>query len=132
MNHAITNTLRVVANQLAEGLVEQVDFKQLAHHLTDAGKLIEHLSHRAASAETLIKLFREDLLSRARAVAKLTGNSSSLIERLIKSEQTTLEELLVLKRDIDAAFDAAFTSTLKDSLPAAGEGEDKLAQFKIG
>lgn len=132
MNHTITNRLQVLASQLSEGQLEQLDLKQLAENLSEAGKLIEDLLPKAASAEALIELFRDDLLARARAVAKLTGNSSRLIERLINSEQTTLEELLILKRDIEAAFDAAFTSTLKDAAPGVTEGEDKLAQFKIG
>ena len=132
MHHTITNRLRVFASQLSEGHCEQLDFRQLAESLSEAGKLIDDLLPKAASAEALIKLFREDLLARARAVAKLTGNNSRLIERLINSEQTTLEELLVLKRDLEAAFDAAFTSTLKATSPGVSEGEDKLAQFKIG
>jgi hypothetical protein len=132
MNHAITEQLQTYSRQLGEGRLEQIDVEQLGRHLADTATLVESLLQKAALADSLFKLFREDLLIRSRAVAKLTGNSSRLVERLINSEQISLEELLALKSDIEAAFDAAFSSRLKDATAAQSDDQDKLAQFKIG
>lgn len=132
MNHTIVAQLRDYAGKLSAARLEEIDVAQLCRHLADAAAVFESLLDKATLADSLFKLFREDLLVRARAVAKLTGNSSRLIERLINSEQISLEELLTLKRDIEAAFDSVFYSALKDTAAAATGGQDKLAQFKLG
>ncbi|MGB5105111.1 MAG: hypothetical protein WBP29_05300 [Candidatus Zixiibacteriota bacterium] len=132
MNQAIIAQLQDYARKLANAQLAEVDVKQLCQHLAEAAATVESLLEKAQLADSLFKLFRDDLLTRAHAVAKLTGNSSRLIERLINSEQISLEELLTLKRDIEAAFDSAFTSALKDANATQSDDQDKLAQFKIG
>ncbi len=132
MNHTIVEQLRDYAVKLSAAQLDEIDVAQMCRHLAEAAAAFESLLDKAVLADSLFKLFRDDLLVRARAVAKLTGNSSRLIERLINSEQISLEELLTLKRDIEAAFDSAFSSALKDTVAAATGDQDKLAQFKIG
>lgn len=132
MNHPIIDQLQNFARQLAESNPGEINLADLARHLKDASGLVEALVAKATLADSLLQLFRDDLLARARAVARLTGSSSKLIERLISSESLTLEELLALKRDIESSFDAAFNSRLQDAVSTRPDDNDKLAQFKIG
>lgn len=132
MNHPIIEQLQNYARQLAESSPGEVNLAELCRHLKSASDLVEGLVAKATLADSLLQLFREDLLARARAVARLTGSSSKLIERLISSEALSLEELLALKRDIESAFDTAFTSRLQDAVSVQTDDNDKLAQFKIG
>jgi|GEM_PF-1777909 len=132
MNHPIIEQLQSFARQLAESNPGEVNLAELCRHLKDASELVKGLIDKATLADSLLQLFRDDLLARARAVARLTGTSSKLIERLISSESLSLEELLALKRDIESAFDTAFTSRLQDAVSVQTDDNDKLAQFKIG
>ena len=132
MNHPIIEQLQNYARRLAESNPGEINLAELSRHLKDASELVEGLIAKATLADSLLQLFRDDLLSRARAVARLTGTSSKLIERLISSESLSLEELLALKRDIESAFDTAFTSRLQDAVSVQTDDNDKLAQFKIG
>ncbi len=132
MNHPIIEQLQDYARRLAETNPGEINLEELCHHLKDAAELVEALVVKATLADSLLQLFRDDLLTRARAVARLTGSSSRLIERLISSDTLSLEELLALKRDIESAFDTAFNSRLQDVVSAQPDGQDKLAQFKIG
>ncbi len=132
MNHAIVEQLQSYSRQIIEHNLERIDCQQLSSHLTDTANLVESLLEKAALADSLFQLFRDDLLTRTRAVARLTGNNSSLVERLITSDQVSLAELLVLRTDIQAAFDAAFSSKLKDATLTQPDDRDKLAQYKIG
>ncbi len=132
MNHPIIEQLQSFARRLAETAPGEINLEELCRHLKDAADLVESLVAKATLADSLSQLFRDDLLARARAVARLTGSSSRLIERLISSETLTLDELLTLKRDIESAFDTAFNSRLQDVVSAQTDDNDKLAQFKIG
>ncbi len=132
MNHPIIEQLQDLARRLAETTPGEINLEEFCRHLKETADVVESLAAKATLADSLLQLFRDDLLARARAVARLTGSSSRLIERLISSETLTLEELLTLKRDIESAFDTAFNSRLQDVVTSQPEDHDNLAQFKIG
>lgn len=132
MNHPIIEQLQDLARRLAETTPGEINLEEFCRHLKETADVVESLVAKATLADSLLQLFRDDLLARARAVARLTGSSSRLIERLISSETLTLEELLTLKRDIESAFDTAFNSRLQDVVTSQPEDHDNLAQFKIG
>lgn len=132
MNILIIEQLQSLARRLAESGAVDFDINKLCEHLNEAAAMIEALTAKAAVADSLLQQFREDLLTRARAVARLTGSSSRLIERLISSEQLSLDELLTLKRDIEAAFDTAFGNKLHETAATPADEQEQVTQFKIG
>lgn len=132
MSHTeLTASLRDYRDRLHRGAIAEIDFSNLEHELLQAAECIDRLKAKAQSADKLWQLFRGDLLARVRAVAKLTGRPTALTEKLILSEQTTCDELLALKREIDSEFDNAFARTLTVSTPSTSDGA-KLAEFKVG
>lgn len=123
--------IRKLIELVGKGELANLDLSQLSATLKQVADLIEDLSRKVALADSLIRLFRDELINRARAVAMLTGKSSRLIERLVSDETLALDELLALKRDIDSTFDQAFKSNLSET-KVISDDQDKLAQYKVG
>ena len=115
--------------RLAEEKIEEIDFSELAHDLGEAGATLQLLAMQAETGRKLVSLFKEELATRARAIARLKGESSSLTEKLIRTENISLDELLTLKQELTAEFDRVFAHKLTEPAGPAGKGED-AAQFK--
>lgn len=129
---AMVSALHAHAADLQADAVAAIDFVQLQRDLEAAAALITELDRRAEIGRRLLANFRDELLNRACAVAKLTGRSARLTEKLILAESTTLDELLALKDDIDREFDHAFARTLTASRRDGTSDGARLEPFKVG
>ena len=125
----LLESLKQSAAHLKQARLEEIDFEQLAVDLESASAIMQSLAARAAIADKLARSFKDELCSKARAVAKLTGNSSDLVERLINADTTDLADLQRIKQDIETEFDRAFSRKLTEPTGAAAGGE-KAAEFR--
>lgn len=123
-------SLAHAAQQLKQMRIEEIDFAQLATELEDVGAALRSLQARAIVADQLLQLFKNELCSKSRAVAKLAGSSSELVERLINADKTNLADLQRIKHDIETEFDRVFSRKLTEPTGAAAGGE-KAGEFKI-
>jgi hypothetical protein len=127
---SLITSLSATAAQLRESRVSEIDFQQLGVDLNAAVTAMQSLMTPAENARRLIQLFKNDLLRKTRAVARLTGRTTSLLERQINDREVSLTELISLKHDIDNEFDAIFSRKLSEPTGAAGGGE-RILEFKI-
>ncbi len=118
--------------QLRSDAVAEIDFARLQADLESASALIAALEQRADTGRRLLAAFRGDLLRRARAVARLTGRSAALTEKLIASETATLDELLSLNHDLDNEFETAFARTLSGPRASGASDGAAITQYKVG
>jgi demethoxyubiquinone hydroxylase (CLK1/Coq7/Cat5 family) len=123
-------SLARTAEQLRQMRIEEIDFAQLATELASVGAALQSLQARAVIADQLLQLFKDELCHKSRAVAKLTGGSSELVERLINADTTDLADLQRIKHDIETEFDRVFSRKLTEPTGAAAGGE-KPDEFKI-
>jgi hypothetical protein len=123
-------SLSQTAEQLKQMRVEEIDFAQLATELEIVGATLKSLQSRAVIADQLLQLYKDELCRKSRAVAKLTGSSSELIERMINADTTDLADLQRIKHEIETEFDRAFSRKLTEPTGAAAGGE-KADEFKI-
>jgi hypothetical protein len=123
-------SLAHTAEQLKQMRIEEIDFAQLATELESVAAVLQSLQERAAIANQLLQLFKDELCHKSRAVAKLTNSSSELIERLINADSTTLADLQRIKQNIETEFDRVFSRKLSEPTGAAAGGE-KPDEFKI-
>jgi hypothetical protein len=117
--------------ELLKGMrFEEIDFAQLAADLETIATALQTLLARAGIADQLVRLFKDELCNKARAVARLSGGSSELIERVINGDTTDLADLQRLKRELEIEFDRVFSHKLSEPTGAAATGE-KPDEFKI-
>ncbi len=118
--------------QLRSDAVAEIDFVKLQADLESAGTMMAALEQRADTGRRLLAAFREDMLRRARAVARLTGRSAVLTEKAIASEGATLDELLALKHDLDNEFETTFARTLGVPRNSGVSEGATITQYKVG
>ncbi len=126
----LQESLAQTAARLKEMHLEEIDFAQLAEELENIDGALQTLQARALVADQLLRLFKGELCCKSRAVAKLTGRSGDLVERLINAETTSLADLQRIKNDIETEFDRVFSRRLTEPTGAAAVGE-KPGEFKI-
>jgi hypothetical protein len=125
----LLETLKLTAGLLKQARIAEIDFAQLAEALENIGVIVDALQAKSDVADKLVALFKDELCSKARAIARLTGSSCELIERLINADTTDLSDLQRIKHDIETEFDRVFSRKLSEPTGAATGGE-KTADFK--
>ncbi len=123
-------SLMQTAGRLKQAQLADIDFEQLAVELENAVTVLQALQARAAIADRLVQLFKDELCSKARAIARLAGGSSALVERLISADTTDLADLQRIKQDIETEFDRVFSRKQTEPTGAAAGGE-KTSEFKV-
>ncbi len=122
-------TLRESARLLQEGLLGELDPSDLARNLTAAAELLVAAKDDRNIAGRMLEQFRDELRRRARAVAKLSGGDSALIERLIDGAETSFDDLVKLGKQLSADFDRAFSASLAEA-DKPPHPDEQLAAFK--
>lgn len=123
-------SLSRTVERLKQMRIEEIDFAQLGTELESVYVALQSLQAHAVIANQLLQLFKDELCSKSRAVAKLTGGTNDLVERLINADTTDLADLQRIKHDIETEFDRVFSRKLTEPTGAAAGGE-KLGEFKI-
>ena len=108
----------------------KINASELRQILRQGAAVLTEMQPAIASAEKLKQLLEAELLRKLRAVSELTSRKTPLMERLIRSEKLSLEELMSLKGDVDREFDTAFSQQLKDTSNSTANRES-FSEFKV-
>ncbi|MFH2054791.1 MAG: hypothetical protein ABIJ61_02420 [bacterium] len=126
----LIKTLHEATASLDPENISHLDFEQLQQLLDNTATHIETLQVRATNGDKLLSLFREELINRARAIAKAQGAETHLALQILSQPNLSLTELLKLRQQLDAEFDQVFSVKLTEPSEAAAKSEE-VNQFKI-
>jgi len=126
----LIKTLHEVSDSLDAENIQAIDFEQVQQLLESTATHLEVLQSRADNGDKLVALFRDELVNRARAIARAQGNETHLALQLLAQPALPLSELLRLRQQLDTEFDQTFSVKLTEPCEAAAKSEE-VNQFKI-
>lgn len=122
----VIDALGQAATSLTAERVSEIDFAKLQGDLITAVALIGNLVERGKIADRLVGLLKNDLASKAKAIARLQGHARHVAESLLDSEGITMSELLTLREQIEEEFDSVFSRKLETPTVATRMGEKQV------
>jgi hypothetical protein len=122
--------------QAIEGeTVHQMDFDQLQSDLAEAARILIGLSERDRLCERLLADFKSDIARMALAVSRAKGEAGTgeLVEKLISSQDASLDDLFHLRKMVREQFNHCFPAAPQSKVSGRlASSQAKVSEFKSG
>jgi len=115
--------------------VHQMDFDQLQSDLAEAARMLIGLGERDKLCERLLADFKSDIARMALAVSRAKGEAGTgeLVEKLISSPDTGLDDLFHLRKMVREQFNHCFPVAPQSKLSGRlASSRAKVSEFKTG
>lgn len=131
----LIDALNQQCQAIAGETVHQMDFDQLQSDLAEAARLLISLSDRDKLCERLLADFRSDIARMTLAVSRAKGETGTgeLVEKLISSPDTSLDDLFHLRRMVREQFNHCFPVAPQSKMSGRMvSSQAKVSEFKTG
>jgi hypothetical protein len=120
---------------IAGETVHQMDFDQLQSDLAEACRMLIGLKERDKLCERLLADFKSDIARMTMAVSRAKGEAGTgeLVEKLLSSPDTGLDDLFHLRKTIRQQFNHCFPVTPQSKVSGRmASSQAKVSEFKTG
>ncbi len=123
--------------RLKDEKLELIDFDRLEENLEAASDKLIRMNKKEEVAERILKDFKGEIKRMAVSLSTLKGEGSSteLIEKYLSNQNTSYEDLCLLKKKLESEFNESFPNAplSRSDYVFAKErrGKDKLEEYRV-
>jgi DNA repair exonuclease SbcCD ATPase subunit len=125
------------AEKIKQEKIEELDFDRLEENLNSASEILKKLKGKERTSEKILEDYKSEIKRLALSLSRLKGENANLelIEKYLREENLSYEELSLLRKQLKSEFDKNFpTSPVSKTFYPFSEvkrAKDKITEFKV-
>lgn len=129
--------LKEDAGKIKQEKIEELDFDRLEQDLSSASEMLKKLNKKESTSEKILEDYKSEIKRLALSLSRLKGENANLelIEKYLRDENLSYEELSLLRKQLKSEFDKNFSSSpLSKTFYPFSEvkrTKDKITEFKV-
>ncbi len=133
----LSQHLKEDAEKINQEKIEELDFDRLEENLNSASEILKKHGEKEKISEKILEDYKSEIKRLAFSLSRLKGENANLelMEKYLREENLSYEELSLLRKQLKSEFDKSFsTSPVARAFYPFSEvkrAKDKITEFKV-
>lgn len=129
--------LKQDAEKINQDKIEELDFDRLEENLNSASEILKKLGEKEKTSDRILEDYKSEIKRLALSLSRLKGENANLelMEKYLREENLSYEELSLLRKQLKSEFDKSFSTTpiARAFYPFSENksAKDKITEFKV-